>query len=257
MALGRGLRQPVFVIGTGRCGTSLLSSILDSHNQILGFPEEANELWHPKSYPFRTRTIETPAIVENPQEFTSVSISHWPRNHELKLQNTFTGYHFAKGRDKIFFVKSAMISFMIPRILAIFPGARFIHIFRFGPAVVDSLMKKEWKKYGNYFDSRREYQIYCAKYWRDCLLEIEKRKTQISLESSNAFLEIRYERLCEYTSEVLDELGSFLSISAKDFAFDTREVNSRNMKPGAYLENEEWAELLHVMAPALTLKKYR
>ena len=42
-ALGYRTRSPVFIIGTGRCGTTLLVKILNSHPQLVGFPDEANE----------------------------------------------------------------------------------------------------------------------------------------------------------------------------------------------------------------------
>jgi hypothetical protein len=71
--------KPVFIIGSGRCGTSLFVRILSSHGRLFGFPGEANDLWHPKSYPFSKRSIETPPILENPKLFTQISLECWPK----------------------------------------------------------------------------------------------------------------------------------------------------------------------------------
>ncbi len=255
-AFGYKLRSPVFIIGTGRCGTTLLVRILSSHPHLIGFPGEANELWHPKSYPFARKSIETPAIVENPKRFTNISIENWSKHHEKKIQKTFVGYHIARGVRKIFFVKSAMISFMIPSLLSIFPEAKFIHIYRNGPSVVESFMKKEWGKYCNYFDNKREYRLHCAKYWNDCLLEIERQRIELSLETRGYFLEFSYEKLCKNPRKVLDDIAGFLSVPLNGFKFDTTQISSQNYKVGDYLKDEKWLELLELMSPGMKLKGY-
>jgi hypothetical protein len=40
-------------MGTGRCGSTLFSRVLESHEDILIYPTEANNLFYPKTYPFR------------------------------------------------------------------------------------------------------------------------------------------------------------------------------------------------------------
>lgn len=255
-AFGYKLRPPVIIIGTGRCGTSLLVRILNSHKQLIGFPGEANELWHPNTYPFAKRTIDTPAMVENPRKYTDISVENWPDNHERKIQMVFAGYHLTKGPKRALFVKNPIISFMIPRLLSIFPGAKFIHIFRNGPSVVESFLKKEWGKYCNYFDDKRVYQLHCAKYWNDSLLEIDKQKVELSLEGKGSFLEFSYEKLCEYPTETLDDIAGFLSVTADGFSFDTTQIISQNYKVGDYEKNEKWSELLEVMSPGMKLKGY-
>ena len=255
-AFGYKPRSPVFIIGTGRCGSSLLVRILDSHTQLTGFPGEANELWHPKSYPFVKKSIDTPAIVENPKSFTDISIKNWPDNHEQKIQKLLDGYHIPKGVRQTLFVKSAMISFMIPKLLSIFPEAKFIHIYRNGPSVIESFLKKEWPKYSNYFHTKEEYRLHCAKYWSDCLLEIEKQKIELSLGQKGVLFEISYEKLCKSPLEVLGDLAGFLSVDLDKFNFDTTQIVSENYKVGDYAKNEKWVKLCKVMLPGMKLKGY-
>ncbi|MBF0235830.1 MAG: sulfotransferase, partial [Desulfamplus sp.] len=188
---------PVFIIGSGRCGTTLFVRILSSHGGLFSFPGEANDLWHPKSYPFNKRSNETPAILENPKLFTQISLESWPKGQINKIRNTFSGFNTLCGFKRQFFSKSAMLSFMIPNILAIFPDAKFIHIYRNGPSVVSSLIKKEWQKYSRYFANESEYRIACARYWNDCVLEIETRKKEMLLETKGQYYEFSYEQLCE------------------------------------------------------------
>jgi hypothetical protein len=254
--LGHGLKNPLFIIGTGRCGTTLLVQVLKSHERLLGFPGEANELWHPKSYPFATRSIETPAIVEDPQRFTDISLANWPVFQAWKIRKTFAGYRSANGPSKTLFVKSAMISFMIPKILSLFPDARFMHIFRNGPSVVASFLKKEWSKYSGCFENEPRYLLHCAGYWNDCILEIEKRKAQLSLVAKGAFLEFSYEKLCEDPKAVLGRIGEFLRVPSEEFHFDISQISSRNYKVGDVKKDETWAPLLEIMSPGMKLKGY-
>jgi hypothetical protein len=162
----------------------------------------------------------------------------------------------AKGPSKALFVKSAMVSFMIPQILSLFPEARFMHIFRSGPSVVASFLKKEWSKYAGYFENEPRYLFHCARYWNDCILEIEKKKTQLSLVAKGAFLEFSYEKLCEDPKAVLDGIGEFLGVRSEDFNFDISQISSRNYKVGVVKKDETWAPLLEIMSPGMKLKGY-
>lgn len=253
--LGYRPKPPVFLIGTGRCGTSLLVNILNSHSQLIGYPGEANELWHPNSYPFSKRSIETVPMVKNPSLFTEVSVRNWPDNHEQTIQKRFAGYNLAKGFKKTLFVKSAMISFMIPKLLSIFPDSKFVHIYRNGPSVVESFLKKEWDKYCDYFASKDEYRLRCANYWNDCLLEIERQRIDMSLNEKVLF-EFSYEYLCENQAECLNKLASFIEINPKGFNFDTAQIISQNHKVGNYSKDESWYELLQLMSQGMKLKGY-
>ena len=109
-------RPPVFIVGTGRCGTTLLMKILSTHRQLIAFPGEANQHWHPKSYPFSRRSVATPPLIENPSKFTEISIKGWPDSQERKIKKMFSGYNIIRGAKKTLLVKSVMISFMIPKL---------------------------------------------------------------------------------------------------------------------------------------------
>jgi hypothetical protein len=255
--LGVRLDRPVLIIGTGRCGTTLLVRILHTHPDLAGFPGEANELWHPMLEPFESTTLDMPPIEVDPERFTEVSMAHWPAGHGEALRDTFRGYHLVKGPSKGFFSKSAMVSFMIPKILEIFPDARIIHIFRSGPSVVASYFKKNFGKYTRFSYPETEYRRYCAKYWNDCILEIDRREKEFSLSAKGQFLEFGYEALCERPRAIMDDVAKFVGVAPERFGFDFSQVSCRNEKVENYWDDPDWAGLLELMAPGMRLKRYQ
>lgn len=255
-AFGFRSKQPVFIIGTGRCGTSLLVKILNSHPSLSGFPGEANELWHPRLEPFESATIDMPPIEVDPRHFSEVSIANWPPKQGERIRDIFTGFNIITGLLKTYFIKSAMISFMIPKILDIFPDAKFIHIYRFGPAVVESYFKKNFGKYSVYVFTENEYRIYCAKYWNACILEIEKKKNELLLETKGRFLEFSYEDLCQNPKDILEDISRFLEVAPGDFSFDTSQISNQNVKVRDYTKKTECIKLLDLMSQGLKLKGY-
>mgnify|MGYP000259423614 CR=1 FL=1 len=252
--IGKQLRSPVFIIGTGRCGTTLLVDMLKTHTQLAGFPSEANELWHPKSHPFEKRSIETPPITENPKQFTKLSIENWPTNHEQTIKQAFQGFFNIRAKSKLFFSKSAMTAFMVPKIKEIFPDALFIHLFRNGTSVVESLVKKECHRFIDRYSDKSVFEANCAQYWNDCILEIEKQK-ETYLNSDN-YMEFSYERLCEQPRTILQDISAFINVDAQGFTYDLSSVSSTNYKVGESMSSATEAKLLDIMKPAMKLKGY-
>jgi hypothetical protein len=250
------IKNPVFIIGTGRCGTTLLVDMLDTHRGLAGFPGEANELWHPRLEPFESSRINIPPIEIDPKRYSEISVSAWPGGHGEKIRDIFRGFHILTGTSKAFFTKSAMISFLIPDILKIFPDAKFIHVYRYGPSVVESYFKKNFGKYSKYKYAERDYRLYCAKYWNDCILEIDRRNKELALEAGGQFLEFSYEYLCENPRKVLDSLAAYFGIAPENYKFDISEVSSQNYKAEKYSGSPEAIELLEVMSQGMKLKGY-
>jgi hypothetical protein len=255
-SFGVRLDRPVFIIGTGRCGTTLLVRILNSHPDIAGYPGEANELWHPKLEPFESAAIDIPPIEVDPRRFSEVSLANWPAGQDRRVRNAFLGYSFLHRRRRVFFTKSAMISFMIPRILELFPDARFIHIFRFGPDVVESYFKKNFGKYSKYRFREDEYRLICASYWNQCILEIERQKRALRLSERGALFEIAYETLCDRPEEILHAISAYLRIPAEGFKFDVAEITNRNASLERWRGNRAYFEAADVMASGLELMGY-
>jgi hypothetical protein len=250
------LKQPIIIVGTGRCGTNLLVDILNSHTGISGFPGEANELWHPELEPYESASIDIPPIEINPKRFTEISIENWHAGHGERISDTFAGYHLLRGNSKFFFTKSAMISFMIPKIMELFPDAKIIHLYRTGLSVVESYFKKNFGKYSRYKYPEKDYRLYCANYWNDCILEIEKRKTELGLAEKGQFLEFSYEDLCQTPNDILSGVADYIGVKKTGFGFNLAEIASQNYKAAKSAANPETAELITAMSPGLKLKGY-
>ncbi len=255
-AFGFSMRRPIFIVGTGRCGTTLLVDLLKSNPQLVGFPGEANEVWHPALEPFDTAQVDIPPIEVDPRRFTKISVANWPSNYRNRIRDIFTGFHLLAGPSKIFFTKSAMISFLIPEILEIFPDARFIHIYRYGPSVVESYFKKNFGKYLKYKFSESEYRNHCANYWNTCILEITETSERMSLVEKGQFLEFSYEELCMYPLRILADLASFLGVDVGRFGYDVSKISSQNYKARDYRTTPENALLFDVMSSGMRLKGY-
>ena len=255
-AIGFDANRPCFIIGTGRCGTTLLVKILQTHPDLSVFPGEANEMWHPALEPFETTPLDSPPIEDDPRRFTEVSIANWPNGHEDRIRDVFTGFHLITGQSKVILTKSAMISFMIPKILDIFPDARFLHIYRYGPSVLESYFKKNFGKYSRHIYTERDYRLCCAKYWNACIMEIEKRKDEFSLEAKGRLIEFSYEGLCKNPTDVLNAITAFLGVKSKGFSFDLSRVASQNYKVGDYTTNKWSTDILDLMSQGMKLKNY-
>jgi Sulfotransferase family len=253
---GRDAAPPIFVVGTGRCGSSLLLKIMTSHHQIAAYPDEANEIWHPHSYPFRDRKISTPAIIEDPARFTELSLANWPAGYNNYVRRLFRGYAARHSAGRRLLVKSAMISFMLPHLHALFPSAHFVHIYRYGPSVVASFLKKDWHKYKGYLPNEEAYRRHCAAYWNACIGEIDRAVAAQRLRDKGLYSEVSYEALCANPRQRLAELAKGLGLAPDGYNYDLAHVQDRNFKVGDVHDNLRWREALKLMGPGLTSKQY-
>jgi hypothetical protein len=248
--------EPFFIVGTGRCGSSLLVEILRSHHELAVFPDEANELWHPNSYPFEKRRRGGPSIIENPREFTEISRSSWPAGQEKRIRDVLSAYNFVHGPHKRLVHKSAMITFLLPQILRLFPDARFCHIYRSGPPVVESLVKKDWQKYSDRFGDQASFRAACARYWNDCILEIERQNKALQLGARGSLLELSYEGLCADPRGAYSRLASFLDIRVDAYTFNPDNIRSQDYKVGDYSSDPIWRRPLQLMTEGMQLKGF-
>lgn len=250
-------KQPIFIVGTGRCGTSLLTKILRTHPDITVFLSEANDLWHPNLYPDEKNQIKSPPIEIDPKAFTQISVDSWPDNHSETIKQVFNGFHLMTGKRKVFIVKSAMISFMMPKIMTIYPNAKFIHLYRYAPSVIESYFKKNFGKYTDYKYTEEEYYIACAKYWNDCILNLEQDKNTLSLTEKGAYFEFSYEELCEDPKSLLQNLSTYLDLKYDKFNYDLLTIKTTNYKVKDKVKNKKLNELInHEIYPAMKLKGY-
>jgi hypothetical protein len=256
--LGVHVPDPLFIVGTGRCGSSLLARILRSHPQVVGFPNEANDLWHPSLYPHSAAKISHATIEVDPKKFTESSVASWPAHHSRRIRRVLNGFHVTVGRDKVFFVKSAMISFLMPQLVDLFPDARFLHIYRYGPSVVRSAFKKN--SAGRLVDGATEetwHEVW-AGYWNDCIMEIDRAHHALALDQRGAFFECSYESLCDDPTGSLYRIAEYIGVDERQFTFDLGRIKSTNFKVAASSDTPWVSRMLSdtVRYPAMRQKGY-
>ena len=261
----RGLRNPFFFVGCGRSGTTLLASLLATHRDIAVYPYEANEMWHPGLYPWhRSRRAALPIWID-PYAFTQASLNARTERDDQRLKAAFGACQLFLG-GTCFVNKSVMVSFMMPRILELFPDARFIHIVRDGRAVALSFAIKERRMIERFplpykqggIDFPLEVLIdRFADYWKQHVLEIERQKQHLSLEKQRRIHELRYEDLCAHPREQLALIARFMGLDPDRFHFsDHPELRNTNYKYQKELSVDAVQRISGIMQPALSIKRY-
>jgi hypothetical protein len=257
------LQEPVFIVGSGRSGTTYLQSLLEKHPDVIGFPGEANELWHVNAYPYHEKQPPVDPIWVNPDSFTQFSVQSWPLGWKSTIKGQF-GSYFRFSHKKVFLQKTVMNNFMLAEMLKMYPKARFIYLVRNGWSVALSYQKKElekythpiYRKYIDLEDLSRVREIH-AKYWNDTILKVETDKEKFFSESN--FLEIRYENLVAMPEETIKQILRFIEIpysENSDFRAAVAGVTDKNYKAQTELDTSERTHLEEIMGPALKLKGY-
>ena len=268
-------RPPIFIIGCGRSGTSLLYNVLSTHGKIVRYADEANELWHPKCYPWRTAEISVPPIWVDPYTFTRRSLQSRTNLDDRKLRATFGAYQllFVRGTSQLL-IKSAMIAFMLPFVQKMYPQARFIHILRDGRSVALSYAKKLGNRHSKNVDywfrkhldaketrdlsdeeRSRMLLLRLARHWREHMDEIDAWKLQ--LPEPGRFLEFRYEDLCSEPDAILEDAADFMNVSAAGFSTDAAAgIESTNKKARLEVDEETTARLEEEIGETLLRKGY-
>lgn len=121
----RAVRQPVFILGTGRSGTTILGVVLSMHRSI-GFLNEPKALWHaihPGEDLIGSYSRGAAAYRLVAEDATPKRLS---RAHRL------FGAYLAASLSNRMLDKYPELIFRVPFVKAIFPDARFLFLVRNG-----------------------------------------------------------------------------------------------------------------------------
>jgi len=214
--------SPFFIIGSGRCGTTLLRRVLTSVEGIHIPPENwaLHDLcWRFEKYRMLEdwdTSVDIAAIAhfestqgwfkEIPEQFIRIAKKCPKKDQSIYwLLDSLYRYH-SKLKDiqcTRWGDKTPLNVNLLPYLIDIFPDAKFIHLLRDGVDVVHS-----WKKQGHYGDD----VIKPAQRWYKSVTTannfIEK--------YPDKFLQIRYENLVQNPQIVTEEVCNYLSISLPD-----------------------------------------
>jgi len=166
--------RPVFILGTGRNGSTALGMALSLHWKI-GFLNEAKALWH--SVVPNADVLGNYSRSENVRFIFSKSDA---TRSVIKKCRRITSFYLLLSGSSIMLDKCSEFVYRVPFLKAIFPKARFIFLMRSGVEFCSSVCL--WsEKYGiNDGSSRIDWWGKDGKKWNHIINELVAREPAIS-----------------------------------------------------------------------------
>ncbi len=250
-----GINSPVFIIGCGRSGTTILGISLSKHKKIT-YLNEPRHLWF-SAFP-ETDIWTSKARSRNGKLVLTEADFDFKKSK--KLSRLFRFATIVK-RKPILVEKLPINNFRLKFIQKIFPDARFIHIYRNGLEVARSIGKAsengkwfgensyKWNMLVNYArnnDDTNDLPELCATYYDKGLLEwrLSTEAAVAFLRSlpETAFVEVNYEKFIDNPVEQTSKLVEFIGIdrdpNVEDFVSDT--VARKSSKLGSKTISEKY-----------------
>ncbi len=226
----------IFIVSSGRSGTTLLRSILNATEQIF-IPHESDFIGRAYRFYHDREKFDALDYRKIVKLFQNTSKTGWGMTEEYLLfhlnknsPQTFAdvnwiiykAYHsLEKTQDLLWGIKSPVLICSIKEILEIFPHAKIIHIVRDGRDVCLSyqdIHKKNQVKFGP------KSLIANAFFWVNGLRHIEEFS-----ENQNIY-ELKYEDLLVNPEGQLNKLCHFLEINYQKSIIQNYQNNERNKK---------------------------
>jgi len=128
------IEKPVFIIGTGRSGTTLLGKLLSMHRDV-GFLNEPKALWH-------SIYDEEDIIGSYSGGAARYRLDEKDVDSEVRrvARRLFGAYLFLVGSDRVV-DKYPELVFRVPFVRAIFPNAKFLFLVRNGWDTCHSILR--------------------------------------------------------------------------------------------------------------------
>lgn len=246
--------KPVFIIGCGRSGTTILGKLLGNHKDIK-YLNERRDLWH-KVYPemdIWSSKIKQPKLLFNSND-EEESKSQYLRNLFLNQQR--------RSRKLVLLEKLPINNFRLDFIHSVFPDAKFIYLHRNGLEVAKSIAKRVPNGWFGKNDLKLKllYQ-YALDYSKldltgfDQFTDLEKGifEWSLSIEQSdkffksldnNKFISLSYQNLIDNSDQVLQNIFKFMELSYSDnFILDLKNQIERKSNKIEEVKNEKILKL--------------
>lgn len=240
--------RPLFVIGTGRSGTTLFFQLLSFHPDLAWFSTYGNYFYRQTWPALLSRAVELPfaaRILPPEWRYTPKPVEAYAILNEL-TGGVFTAYRRLETSDVTPQIREALRARVLaylrlqhkPRfahkhtgfartrfLSAIFPTARFIHVYRDGRAVAGSLAKVDWwrgmdswhwgamkPEYAEeYRRSGNDRLLLAAISWKTLMDEIEDECQGLP---ADRLLRIRYDDLVNGVRTVFERVLQFAALPA-------------------------------------------
>lgn len=128
------VRKPIFIIGTGRSGTTVLGTVLSMHKEV-GFLNEPKALWH-SIYPQEDLVGSYSRGSAKYRLYTSDA-----SEQVCRCAHRLFGVYLKVTASQRVVDKYPELIFRIPFVLKLFPDAKFIFLVRNGYSTCDSILK--------------------------------------------------------------------------------------------------------------------
>lgn len=212
------MHNPVFLVGTLRSGTTLLTLMLDHHPE-LAWCHEFEYALHPLKSSEECPDVDTYSDwLESDMLFSLESFQIDRSLGYVDLVNSFLEQKRTRDQKRIV---GATVHHHIDKILYVWPDAKFIHIVRDPRDVAYSCVRKQWC--GNFWTAP-EWWLQAENTWN----ALNKRLPE------NRKLHVQYESLVENFSETLETICNFIGV-----AYDSKMLDYINSTPYSLPDKDE------------------
>jgi len=210
--------NPIFIIGCGRSGTTILGNTLSKHPEVK-YLNERRDLWH-KVYPqFNIWNQDT----KNPQLFASNQDVDITKSYLLK--KLFFREQVI-GKSSVLLEKLPINNFRLDFLHSTFPNAKYIYLRRNGLEVSTSIEKRIKKR--NWFTGKKETLLNKHAEKINCKTEVETDfekgmwEWKLSIDESNVFfknldnnkfIHLSYQDFIDNPSEELKNIFDFMNLN--------------------------------------------
>jgi len=266
------INKPIFIIGSGRSGTTVFYNFLSTHPEVCWFSNYSDRFVSFKSIPLLQRILDLPFIGTitkrniitdsgprfniRPEEGKKIYHEYCGFKHNVKtteedisseLENKFKEIiirHCSLTSKKRFINKQTANNQRIRLINHMFRNAYYIHVIRDGRAVANSLLKVRWwnetdiwwlgKKISEWNEDGRQPIELCALHWENDVKEILKNKSLFE----DRYIEIKYEEFTADVKGIMSRVMEFCELSNSKKFNDNLPKTLNNM-------NYKWKEDLN------------
>lgn len=220
---------PLFIVGVGRSGTTLLSLMIDSHSK-LAIPYESNFFvrFYQEIDRFGDLNQEANRKAMVQEILKQVTITRWDyaptlENIDLDRCTTFPGAIaeiyglYAKHLGKQFWGdKSPGYTPHMDVINELFPNAYFIHLIRDGRDVTTSTLNQGWWSASDFTTTIRG--------WRR---DVHQARAFLNRLPSERWLEVRYEDLVSNPQPIIERICTMLDLPFEPSMLEAYSQNAR------------------------------